>query len=83
MKPRAPAPLLLLLVLAPLISACASKPDTRYRASVDGPLLSIPAGLDTPVYSQAMEIPPARSSTGPDASGDPDIEKPPELQDAR
>jgi uncharacterized lipoprotein len=82
-NPRTPAPLLLLLVPALLIAACASKPDTRYRASVDTPPLSIPASLDSPVYSQAMEIPPARGGAGPDASGDSDIEKPPELQGAR
>ncbi len=73
--------LVLLLCVAALLAACASKPDTRYRDSVDGPQLAIPAVLDTPVWSRAMEIPPARAAT---ADGiDDDIEKPPSLRQDR
>lgn len=77
---RAPAvmPILLLAVML-MIAGCASKKDIRYRESIDGPLLVIPAGLDTPVYSQAMEIP-AASAVRPDEGGDVDIEKPPALR---
>lgn len=71
----------LLLCVVALLAACASKPDTRYRDSVDGPPLAIPAGLDTPAWSRAMEIPAARATTTDGI--DDDIEKPPSLRQDR
>lgn len=72
------APLACALLVAAL-AGCASKPDTRYLGSVDGQPLTIPAGLDTPAYSRAMEIPAARGSVErPDEALD--IEKPPSLR---
>lgn len=83
MKARAARLALLLFMLAPLFGACASKPDTRYRASVDNTQLTIPAGLDTPVYTRAMEIPPASRVAAPEVVEDSDIEKPPTLSGMR
>ncbi len=74
-------PVLLGLLVAVILATagCASKKDTRYRESVDIPPLAIPAGLDTPIYSQAMDIPSARAARLDDG-GDIDIEKPPALR---
>ena len=76
---RRPVLLILLVAVMLTLAGCASKKDNRYRESVDSPPLAIPAGLDTPIYSQAMEIPPARVAQ-PDEGGDTDIEKPPSLR---
>lgn len=69
------------IVCLSMLAACAGKPDMSYRDSVDGPPLVIPAGLDTPARSPAMEIPAARAAV-PDSAGD-DIEKPPSLREGR
>ncbi len=81
MIPRWTAPVALAVGCLVMLAACASKPDTRYRDSVDGPPLTIPAGLDTPVASRAMEIPAARA--GMTDGIDDDIEKPPSLRQGR
>jgi hypothetical protein len=78
-RPRMLPLLLVAIVLAG--AGCAGKKDTRYRDSIDDPLLTIPAGLDTPVYTGAMEVPPARRAAEPGEVGD--IEKPPSLHGAR
>ena len=55
-----------------------TKKDTRYRASALGPPLTIPAGLDTPAYTQTMEIPPPAPGAKPVEPGV-DIELPPPM----
>jgi uncharacterized lipoprotein len=58
---------------------CATKKDTRYLKSTLGAPLTIPAGLDTPQYTQTMEIPPVAPGAGK-AGETGDIEKPPAIR---
>lgn len=68
---------LALLIAGAALSGCASKPDTRYLESRQLAPLAIPAGLDTPAYTQTMEIPKPnpRADRGDDAEAD--LELPP------
>lgn len=71
---------LALLAAVLVLAGCASKKDTRYRDTVETAPLLIPEGLDTPVYSQGMEIPPVRATAMPAEDEVGDIEKPPSLR---
>lgn len=66
------------LAAGPALSGCAAKKDTRYLESREQSALAIPAGLDTPGYTQTMEIPRpgAARSAGADETGV-DLELPP------
>ena len=60
------------------VTGCATKKDTRYRDSTLRPVLTIPAGLDTPAYTETMEIPAASPGAKPPEQGA-DIELPPPM----
>jgi uncharacterized lipoprotein len=54
----------LTLAMAAVLGGCAVKKDMRYLESQEIPPLSVPADLDTPVYTGAMAIPrPAADNT--------------------
>jgi hypothetical protein len=67
-----------LVIPIAVLGGCATKKDTRYRAGTLRPPLTIPAGLDTPAYTQTMEIPAAAPGAKPVEPGV-DIELPPPM----
>jgi hypothetical protein len=71
------------VAVAALLGACSmDKPDLRYRDSHLREPLAVPQGLDSPQYSQTMDIPSAGAGagTGAAAPGAQDIELPPDLR---
>lgn len=75
------------LTLMSLLGACAlNKPDLHYRDSSLQAPLSVPEEMDSPRYSQSMDVPPAGSSGAPDdtalSADGLDIEQPPDMRTA-
>ncbi len=59
--------------IAMLAAGCAAKKDTRYLNSQQTAPLVVPAGLDTPAYTQTMAIP--RVSAAGSAARDAAVER--------
>ncbi len=69
-----------LVLIAVLAAGCAAKKDTRYLHSRQTAPLTVPAGLDTPGYTQMMAVPAVSTAAGAarDAAAETgDLEAPP------